>query len=866
MRFIKLFFTLIIFGLILIVTTATFFEEKVENFLIQQINNNLTTELIIKGDIGFSFISDFPFASLTLNKVAIRESLPKSKRNLLETEEMAFLLNWGDVFANSYRIQKMVIRNGKLNMRSLQEGIVNYDILKEEDGLNTDPKKAAEEDMMLSLQETELENIAVHYLDEPLEQELKFTITDGTFAGDFGANHYAMIANGNIESQEFYIGDTDYLPNKKGKLQLQMDIDWDKELYTFTKSSLDIEGNVFQMDGTVQFFKGYSNYDLKLEGIDLELTQLLQMMPNEYRGGLENMSSSGNMVFDAAVKGKYSPYQQPKVNVNFALEKGSVSHEQMDYPMKNMRLKGTYSNGSSQNQRTSVLNIENMSFEMAGELQQAYAKITNFEKPQINASYNGLLYLKTFRPMAAEAGFPKLGGTLQVDKLKMIGDLESFYNYSSTYPTLEGELIADEISFKYNNKWLDEITGEMLINNGNLALNKVQINLNKSDFQLNGTLERFAPLLFQSAMKDSIVLTRPVKADLDLTSEFVSVDELLEFRSEVESVEADSEVLEEDDVYISSDRQDYIVGRIRPKIEKLRKENLTIEDINGALTFNNSQFIIEQILMQLAEGEVDLRGDFSVSKKQGLVMKLGLNAQGIDAQQMMDEMDNFGQTMMTDDNIKGTLSTRMHMKAYFNKRLELDMPKLLMVADVVVEDGELIDFEPMMSLSSFVKLSELKRVRFARMENQIEIAHQKMRIPTMFINSNVTRITFSGLHTFENRILYYVRVNLLDILLGKFKKKNKAVNPDRNPKGGINLHVMMQGDAFDPDIKYMKKKAVKKQFEKDSKRDKADIGQLLEEEFEVGRGTVPAFSPRQSQYDDSDVGIIQWDELERVEQ
>lgn len=861
MRFIKLFLTLIIFALILIVATATFFEEKVENFLIQQINNNLTTELIIKGDIGFSFISDFPYASLTLNKVSIRESLPNSKRNLLEAEQMAFLLNWGDVFANSYRIQKLAIRDGQLNMRTLQGGQINYDILREEDSLNTDPDMAEDEDMMLSLNETELYNIEVHYIDEPLAQEFTFTIPDGTFAGDFGANHYAMTAKGDIESKQFYIGETDYLPSKKAKLDLKMDIDWSKELYTFEKSSLNIEGNVFEMNGTLQFHKGYSNYDLKLQGVDLELAQLLNMMPNEYKSSLEGVSSSGEMLFEASVKGKYSPYQQPQVNVNFEVKKGSVSHDLLDYPLKNMRLKGSFTNGSSQNQRTSELKIPNLSFDLAGELIEAYAIINNFEQPHINAASQGLLYLKAFRPMAAESGVEKLGGTLQIKDLRIDGNLEDFYNYGSSYPTLTGSLIADEVAFKYNNKWVDDITGEMSLNNGNLQLNDLQINLNKSDVQLNGILERFAPLVFQGAMKDSILLARPVKADLDLTSDFLSMDELLEFRSmeEIDTTQTD------ETVFISSDRQDYIVGRIRPNIKKLRRENLTIEDIEGALTFNNSEFIVEQLLMNMAEGKVDLRGDFSVNKE-GLVVKLGLDAQGIDVQQMLTEMDNFGQDMMTAENLKGTLSTKMHLKAYFNKRLELDMPKLLTVADVVIDDGELIDFEPMMSLSTFVKVSELERVRFARMENQIQIAHQKMRIPTMFINSNVTRITFSGLHTFENRIRYYVRVNLLDILLGKFKKKNKEINPDKNPKGGINLHVIMEGDAFEPDIKYMKKKAVKQQFERDSQRSKTDIAKILEEEFAVGRGTVPAFAPRTFQYDDSDVGIIEWSELEEMEQ
>ena len=133
----------------------------------------------------------------------------------------------------------------------------------------------------------------------------------------------------------------------------------------------------------------------------------------------------------------------------------------------------------------------------------------------------------------------------------------------------------------------------------------------------------------------------------------------------------------------------------------------------------------------------------------------------------------------------------------------------------------------------------------------------------MYIKSNVVRMTFSGIHSFDNQMLYYIKLNLMDILMGKFRKKNRDVDSMKNKKGGINLYVTMKGDAYEPNIAYMKRREVKRRIEVDEQRKNKDLDRILEDEFHIGRGYVPAAPPAgtslHSQFADSlDIEVIQW--------
>ncbi|MEO6168656.1 MAG: AsmA-like C-terminal region-containing protein, partial [Chitinophagales bacterium] len=157
--------------------------------------------------------------------------------------------------------------------------------------------------------------------------------------------------------------------------------------------------------------------------------------------------------------------------------------------------------------------------------------------------------------------------------------------------------------------------------------------------------------------------------------------------------------------------------------------------------------------------------------------------------------------------------------------------KLYAIADVIVDNGELNNFDPMKALAKFVKISELQNIRFSKLQNQVEIKNQKIYIPQMQIYTNALNVQLSGTHSFQNIIDYKIQINLLKLLTSKFEKSSGyAVESDKTTEGFLNLYLTMTGPADNPVIKY-DKKAVKEKIAADLKKEKNELKKVLDKEF-----------------------------------
>jgi len=202
----------------------------------------------------------------------------------------------------------------------------------------------------------------------------------------------------------------------------------------------------------------------------------------------------------------------------------------------------------------------------------------------------------------------------------------------------------------------------------------------------------------------------------------------------------------------------------------------------------------------------------------------------IDIRQLFYECNNWGQSEITDKNLRGIANSTFVLKAGW-KKTEFDNNQLVVVGDISIDKGELINFAPMKALSAFVKISDLEQIKFSRLDNQIEIKNRTVNIPAMQIHTNVLNLEASGSHTFDNVIDYRIKLNLLQLLTNKFKSRHfDPETTEQTSDGLFNLYLTMKGDAANPVIQY-DKRAVKEKIKQDIKTESKNLKQILKEEF-----------------------------------
>ena len=164
----------------------------------------------------------------------------------------------------------------------------------------------------------------------------------------------------------------------------------------------------------------------------------------------------------------------------------------------------------------------------------------------------------------------------------------------------------------------------------------------------------------------------------------------------------------------------------------------------------------------------------------------------------------------------------------------LDTKKLKIKSHLIIEKGELIDFKPLESLSSYVSLEELKHVKFSTLENTIDVANEIITIPTMEIKSSALSIFLSGTHTFKQDINYEVTLLLSELLSTSFRKKNTKITEfgeeKKDGKMFTTVYFKMTGNTDDPKISLDKIRFME-DVNKSVKKEKETITNIIKEEI-----------------------------------
>jgi uncharacterized protein involved in outer membrane biogenesis len=291
------------------------------------------------------------------------------------------------------------------------------------------------------------------------------------------------------------------------------------------------------------------------------------------------------------------------------------------------------------------------------------------------------------------------------------------------------------------------------------------------------------------------------------------------------------------------------------KGSQTKKSHLFPDDITGSLSVHLGAFVHNTFLARnlhlmahykpgmLTLREVDLQTAGGNVRAGGVLMKklngnMALRAQGnfrqLHISDLFTSMNNFGQDFIRDDHLGGTLSGTLQLQTDLSGDGKISLPTLVTHSKVRIDNGELIGFEPLMGLSKFIDVQELKHIRFSTLENQVSIAHQLIRIPQMDINTSAFNITASGEHAFDREFDYHLKVLLSDVLSSRFKRRNNkkesfgAIEDDG--LGNTAVYLRIQGNPDDYEVSY-DRQAAREVMRQRVQQEKNVLKNILNQEF-----------------------------------
>jgi hypothetical protein len=810
-RFFIIFFLFVVVFVTTIFILGNLYKEDIKNYVIEEINKEIDVKIQVNS-IDISVFRKFPYVSVVLSNATAwsghnfdKKQFIKIETDTLFTASKIFLqFNLISILNKNYRIKRIHAVNGKVNLFIDRYGLTNYRLFKHDPKEKSIPVSVALDGVKISGFQWKLINLSKDIHSSGLIKDL---VLKGKFANkDFSMNTTGFLMVENFTRENIQFAD-------KLSTGIKINLDVHDSLYKINRGEISLNDMDFRVSGSFT-----SNLQtklfLQLEADRIDITSFFTSLPLEIKS-IEQFNPSGKIDLIAKISGEISRTKVPDIHAAFKINQGKFFLTKPGLLFEGIQLQGTYSNGSRQSAHSSSINLSEYSF-LNGKTQlRGSFSIENFVQPQMKAMVSGLIDVQVLTKFVTIPGLQFEKGFFQPDLIinASLSGTKEFQVNNIKSLTLTGKSGLDNITCTLPgyNEHIEFLSGKIKFE-GDTWYPDIVMKTGKSDVKLN--IEADHVLGFFLHKKTSLWLKG------DVYSHYLDLKKLVSATAHKDTL---SSVLPQK-LYLKFNyaADSLIYG-------KFRAENITAN-----IDYKPAVLSVSGLNLKTMKGRIESNGIITDDGKSKLSVKSQSNLDKIDITNLFYTFNNFAQNFIIDKNLRGLISGDLQMNILIDYDFNPDFATLTANSDIIISDGELVNFDPIKELSGFVELSELEHIKFSTLQNSILIKERKVYIPQMDINSSAFNITISGTHDFDNYFEYKLKVNLSEILAKKArmaKKENEefgVVEKDNQDRTSIFLSIT--GTPDDYKIKYDKKEAVNK-IRNDLQKEKKVLKTILKDEF-----------------------------------
>ena len=807
MRILKrILLALIVLTILMVSSTAAYIyyqQDELEQVVIKEINKRLKSPIKI-GDIEFSVIKNFPFTSIELNNILAIDAFQED--TLCEIETLQLKFNALDFYNKIYIIEELTLKNGFASIY-YKDSMPNYEIW------HSTQDSSQEDNTDFGLENISLENFEIAYAVDDIqsvilnnESQLQLSINNG---------RTEINLEGDISNKKLILDGRNLLQSKKLNLNGYIVTD---TLGVKIKSAIALSD--IQMD--LDIGSTDKAMIVKVNTSEFELEPTLKLIPKNYLSALEGYELQGK----SAIEINYISDQEKEayINVDFDLKEGYIKGKDLPFEMNETSLKGSYSNGKQRTDASTEIKLNNIQFTANGELVQANATIQGLENPTLITDFNTQMQLSEIEKWGYEHNFKSLIGDAHIKgTYKGKIGLKNKVKYDLAMAEKTADLTIDNFSLYSNEK-------SPQLSNAKLSLKLIDDNVNISAF--NGTLAKESKINFVGGIENVFSYLFLKNADLkiagNLSSDWMIIDEFLDDTSDTSNTSQENKPQA---ISLPND----IVANINLNLIDLTFDRFHMRNFSSKISYKNKLLKAKDIVLETMSGMITSNITFEQVKEGKLRLICTTGLDNINVRQLFYEFHNFGQTTMRHKHLKGKIDSEIYLRNEWDKYFNPIDEHLYSFIDVKINNGELLDFEPLMMMSDYISVEELKRIKFSTLENQIEIKNNLIDIPFMEIHSTAIDIAGAGTHSFDNVMDYEFKILLNEILGDKFRRKNKkkvsefGVVQDDGVKG-MTMFLKMQGTVDDPQISYNTLR-LRESLSDGFKKEKKELKDVIKNQF-----------------------------------
>ena len=817
------------------------YKEEIKKYVITELNKEIEVKIQVRS-IDLSVIRKFPYISIVLSDAMAFSGHNFEKQHFtgIETDtlfvcsKIYLQFNLIDFINKDYRIKKIHLQTGKVNLYTDRYGLTNYRLFKHE-------PKAGKNPVSISLDGVKITGFSWKYINLSKDIRSGGYLNDIVLKGRFSSRDFTLNTEGSFVIDNFNRESVQFADRMNIGLKVNMDVV--DSVYKITEGDLLLNDMNFRILGS--FATGHhTKLDLKFETKGTNINTLISSLPFDI-GMLKQIKPSGKVDLVAEISGDISGTKVPNIHAAFILGNGKITLRKSGEVFENIRFRGTYTNGIQRSVLSSSIKLTEFAFISGKSNLKGNLSVENFIRPYVRTSFSGKIDGRYLSEIFSIPGFNIEQGFIHPDISidAILNNIKNTGKNKIASISMNGNFHLDSISGKLPgvSEYIDNLKGDIKVEGdtwypdlfGKTGLSDIKINL-QADHVLGYFLQKNTSLWIKG----------------ELYSQYLDLKKIIKGNSSGDST---LNSLFPQKLYMKFNyaADSLIYGKFRAK------------NISAFLDYKPGVLTVSGLNLTTMRGRIITNGIITEELKEKFSVKSESKLEKIDINDLFYTFNNFAQSFIVRENLKGLISGNLQLNIFFNNNFEPDFSTLTANSDIIIANGELVNFEPIKTLSGYVKVSELEHIKFSTLQNSVVINNSKVFIPQMDIKSSAFNITTSGTHNFDNYFEYKLKVNLSEILTAKFQKARKDIDDfgvvENDGQGGANIFLSIIGTPEDYKVKYDKRFALIN-IRKDLEKEKTVLKSILKDEF----GMFKKDSVKNTQVNKTDDKfIMDWGEEEK---
>lgn len=732
---------IVFLSLLLILLILPFaFKGKITGIIQEQANKNLQAKVTFS-DLSLSFFKNFPKVTASLENLTIAGVEPFEGDTLLTAKEISVAVNLSSLFSDEgITIKRIELVSPKILAKVLVDGRANWDITKPD----SVPEKKDESSFVMQLEDVEIINGYVTYIDEEGGMKAELADWNGSFNGDVSAEKSVLKTKSIITSLTYTMGKLPVLVNAKLEGDVEIQADMKTSTYTFLNNKLKLNAVEASLNGWVQIPDSTKMImDLKLNTEKVAFKDLLSLVPGLYVADFKDMKTSGNLTMAASVKGTMEGENYPAFDVKLAVDKGMFQYPSLPKSVTDININSHISSKGGSLDNT-LVDISKFHFNMGGNPFDATAWVTTpMSDPNIKGTMNGKLNLGMIHEVYPLEKGTQLQGEIDAN-ISAAGRMSYVEKGQYDKFTANGTLSVKGINYKSAD--MPEVAvkeARMNFSPKEVALTAFSMMIGKNDIQATGKLSN----LFPYFMKDGIL-----KGNLDITSSYLNVNDFM--KEDSAAVKADSvpvlafEVPKNLDLTMSASGNEVVYDK------------LSMKNVKGNLTVKDRRITINSLSANALGGKIGVNGYYEAINPKKPEVSFGLNLQTVSFAETFRTLDMAKSLAPIFENMQGNYSMKLNFNSALTEHMEPILSSLTGAGNLNSNSVKVSDVKALTLLASTLKNDALANLSPKDLNIPFSIGDGRVKTSPFTVQLGDTKLNLSGSTGIDKTIDYLLKVNL----------------------------------------------------------------------------------------------------------